>query len=314
MKVKSKLLLLALGAILLIGLALCINITPDNWRYFLSRRIPKIIAIVLTASSIAFSANVFQTITNNRILTPNVLGLDALYLLIQTIIIFVIGRQHAMGLNENLSFIISVTLMVGFSLILFKVLLNEQRSIYFLLLTGLVFGTLFRSVSTFMQVLIDPNEFLKIQSTMFASFNNINTDILTVTGIVTVFVMIYMYRQRKVLDVLSLGRDHAINLGINYDVVLKRLFTLVAVLVSISTALVGPITFLGLLVVNIAREFLGTYKHQYLIVASCLVSIIALVGGQLVVERVLNFNTTLSVIINFIGGIYFIFLLLQKDS
>ena len=108
--------------------------------------------------------------------------------------------------------------------------------------------------------------------------------------------------------------DIAINLGVDYDRVLERMFIMIALLVSISTALIGPITFLGLLVVNIAREFIRSYEHRYLLISSTLISVIALIGGQLLVERVINFNTTLTVIINFIGGLYFIYLLLKENK
>lgn len=124
----------------------------------------------------------------------------------------------------------------------------------------------------------------------------------------------YFFRLYKYLDVLSLGREQAINLGVEYDYVVRRLLVVVAILISVATALVGPITFLGLLVVNVAHEFLKTYRHSYLIIGSIFISVIALVGGQLLVERVFTFSTTLSVIINFIGGIYFIYLLLKENK
>jgi iron complex transport system permease protein len=164
-----------------------------------------------------------------------------------------------------------------------------------------------------MQVLIDPNEFQIVQDRMFASFNNINTDVLLLATVLIILTLLLFLRFFKYLDVLALGRDHAINLGVDFDYVVKRLLVIVAILISISTALVGPITFLGLLVSNLAYEFLKTYRHFYLLLGASLISVVALVGGQLVVERIFTFSTTLSVIINFIGGVYFIYLLLKEN-
>lgn len=144
------------------------------------------------------------------------------------------------------------------------------------------------------------------------SFNNVNTDVLLVSIAAFVIVLVYAWKYIKYLDVLSLGRDHAVNLGVDYDHIVKRLLIVISILVSISTALVGPITFLGLLVVNVAHEFLKTYQHSYLISGSIFMSVIALVGGQLIVERVFTFSTSISIIINFIGGVYFIYLLLKE--
>lgn len=314
MAYRSKLGILAILAIVLILMFLFIDIGP-HWDYALPRRFKKIMAIVLTGAAIAFSTVVFQTITNNRILTPSIIGLDSLYMLLQTSVVYLFGSTTLTMMNKDVHFLVSVGLMVLFAGALYKLLFKrEGQPIYFLLLVGFIFGTLFANLATFMEMLIDPNEFMVVQDRMFASFNNVNTDLLLISMIGVLAISVYFMKYAKFLDVLSLGREHAVNLGISYDHVVKRLLVIVAVLISISTALVGPITFLGLLVVNVVHQFLRTYRHSYLISGSILISIIALVGGQLVVERVFTFSTTLSVIINFIGGVYFIYLLLKENK
>lgn len=311
---KTKTILLGLLSIVFILIFLFTNL-GSNLGYILPKRIIKIVAIVLTGGAIAFSTVIFQTITNNRILTPSILGLDSLYMLIQTVLVFAFGSTTLSLMEKQINFFLSVGLMVLFAGVLYQLLFKgEGRNIYFLLLIGLIFGTFFQSLTSFMQVLMDPNEFLIVQDKMFASFNHVNTDILVLATIILLLTTLYFFRLYKYLDVLSLGREQAINLGVEYDYVVKRLLVVVAILISVATALVGPITFLGLLVVNIAHEFLKTYRHSYLIIGSIFISVIALVGGQLIVERVLTFSTTLSVIINFIGGIYFIYLLLKENK
>ncbi len=311
---RKKIALLSMISVVLILLFIFLGLTSSNMAYFLSRRGPKVAAIVITGGAIAFSSMIFQTVTNNRILTPSILGLDSLYMLIQTCIIFFLGSSSGVVADKNINFAISVLLMLFFSALLYKFLFKkEQNNIMTLLLVGLIFGTLFQSLSSFMQMMIDPNEFLHVQDKMFASFNNVNTNILIISTITVLLVGLYIYKNVNILDVLSLGREESINLGINYDKVIKRMLFAVSVLVAVSTALVGPITFLGLLVVNLARESIGTYKHKYLLIVSTLISIMALVGGQLIVERIFNFATPISVIINFIGGIYFIYLLLKEN-
>ncbi|OMF32208.1 iron ABC transporter permease [Paenibacillus sp. FSL H8-0548] len=311
---KLKLSLLAVLAVALIAVFLFIQLGP-NWDYALPRRLKKVLAIVITGGAIAYSTLIFQTITNNRILTPSIIGLDSLYMLIQTFVIFAFGSMSLPSTNKYLNFYISVGLMIAFVAVLYKLLFKrEGRNLYFLLLIGLVLGTLFGSISTFMQVLIDPNEFLIVQGKMFASFNNVNTDLLVISIIIIGLVALYGQRLGKYLDVMSLGKEHAVNLGVPYDYVVKRLLVIVAILIAISTALVGPITFLGLLVVNVAYQFMRTYRHRYLIPGAILISIISLVGGQLIVERVFTFETTVSVIINFIGGTYFLYLLLREKK
>ncbi|KEJ00458.1 iron ABC transporter permease [Clostridium botulinum A2B7 92] len=315
MKCRRRVVLLGVFSIALIILFIFTGISKGNYDYVLPRRLLKVLAISLTAGAIAFSSMIFQTIANNRILTPSVLGLDSLYMFIQTFVVFILGANNRAVMNSNFNFLISISLMVVFSMILYRFLFKrEDKNIFFLLSTGLIFGTLFQSLAAFMQTIIDPNAFLVIQDKMFASFNKVNTDVLLISIIGILLILAYVYDYVKVLDVMLLGREQAINLGVSYDKVAKKMLIVVSILVSISTALVGPITFLGLLSVNLTYEFINTYKHKYLIVGSVFISIIALVGGQFLVERFLNFGTTLSVIINFIGGSYFMYLLLKESK
>lgn len=311
---KKKTIILTGVALLSILLYVFYQLT-GNIGYILPKRIIKVVAIVLTGGSIAIATTLFMTITNNRILTPNIMGIDSLYLLTQTFIIYIFGSQSLIMMNSNLNYLLSIGVMVLFSLLFYRLLFRgEDNNIYFLLLVGMILGTFFSSFTSFMQVLIDPNEFMVAQDKMFASVNNVNTSLVYLSIVLVSIVLVYFIRFYKYLDVLALGKDHATNLGVPYDYVVKRLLIIVAILISISTALIGPITFLGLLVVNIAHEFMKTYRHSYIIYGSVLLSIIALVGGQFIVERVFVFQTTVSVIINFVGGIYFIYLLLKENK
>ena len=306
-----------MGAILVVFVALFLvyGVDPNNIDYALSKRIPRVLAIALGGGCIAFSTIVFQTITNNQILTPSVLGLDSLYVLVQTVIVYVFGSSSILIANQNINFIINVGIMIVASILLYKVLFERSaNNIFFLLLVGMIFGTLFKSGTSFLQMMIDPNEFLGLQSSITASLNNIKTDILIISGIMIIAVIPFIIDDIKYLDVLSLGREQAINLGVDYDKLVKKMIIVISILISISTALIGPMTFLGLIVANIARQGMKTYKHTYLILGATLISMVTLVGGQFFVQHIFKFDTTLSVMINFIGGIYFIQLLLKESK
>jgi iron complex transport system permease protein len=177
----------------------------------------------------------------------------------------------------------------------------------------MILGALLGSLVTFLQVLIDPVEYLSLQSRLFGNFTNVKADLLYIAIGILIIAFIYGYLIMDKLDVMSLGRENAINLGINYDRMVMNILILSSVLIATSTALVGPITFFGLIVANLSYQYLVTYKHSILILGASLISIIALVGGQFLVEHILELRTTLSVIINFIGGIYFIYLLLKES-
>lgn len=313
MRNLTKLLILSGLAILFSGLYLFHDLN-GSFDYALPRRGIKVLAMAMTGVAIAYSTVIFQTITHNRILTPSIMGFDSLYILLQTVVIFTLGSSHVVIVNKHVNFILSVSAMVVFALLLYQFLFKSgKKPIYFLLLVGIIVGTFFGSISTFLQVLIDPNEFLNVQDKMFASFNNISAELVWWALGIIIIAIIIGWRHIHDLDVLSLGRDTAINLGVNYDQVVRTILIISSVLIAVSTALVGPITFFGLIVANLSYQFFKTYKHSVLIVGASIMSIVALVGGQWVVERIFTFSTTLSVIINFVGGIYFIYLLLKES-
>ncbi|MBS6184076.1 MAG: iron chelate uptake ABC transporter family permease subunit [Clostridium celatum] len=317
MKTKDKrsIIILSVLVLVLVSSFLFIGVNSINFKYALYRRIPKIYAMILTGGAIGFSSLIFQTVTNNRILTPSILGIDSLYVLLQTTVVFLLGSSSAIMSNGNINFIISIIAMLLFSSLMYKFIFKKgSKNIFTLLLVGVVCGTLFESLTTFMQVLIDPVEFQMVQDKMQASFNNINTDLLFISSIVIIVCIGYVYDYLKILDVMALGRDEAINLGVDYDNMVKKILVVVVLLTSVATALVGPITFLGLLVVNIARQLIATYRHSILGIATILISAIALIGGQLLVEQLMDFGVSVSVIINFIGGIYFIYLVMKERN
>lgn len=313
MRNRTKLFIMAGISLIFIAFYLFYDLN-DSYSYALPRRAIKVMAMLITGAAIAYATVVFQTITHNRILTPSIMGLDSLYQLLQTVLIFMLGSTHIALINKQVNFFLSTAIMVLFALLLYHFLFRKgNQPIYFLLLIGIVIGTFFSSISTFMQVLIDPNEFLRIQDRMFASFNNVGTDLVWIAFILTIIVLIWSWRSHHYLDVVSLGRDTALNLGVPYDSLVRKMLIVSSILIAISTALVGPITFFGLIVANLSYQYMKSYKHNVLVVSAMLMSFVALVGGQFIVERVFQFSTTLSVIINLIGGIYFIYLLLKES-
>ena len=312
-KNSTKLIILSVIALIFILLFAFYNI-QGGFGYAFPRRLIRIGAMVITGIAISYATIMFQTITHNRILTPSIMGVDSMYEVVQTIIFFVLGSASIFVVNQFLNFGMAIIAMVIFALILYRFLFRaDKHPIYLLLLAGMIIGVLLGSFVSFLQVIIDPVEYLSLQNVLFASFTNVKSELLYISMVILGAAFIYGARILKDLDVMSLGRETAINLGVDYDKILLRVLILASVLIATSTALVGPITFLGLIVSNLAYQYIVTYKHSLLITAASLISIIALVGGQFLVLHIFNLNTTISVIINFIGGIYFIYLLLKES-
>lgn len=307
----GRLVLLGLVAIGLIVLFMTVG-ANGNWDFILPFRGRKILAMVLVGYAIAASTVMFQTITNNHILTPSIMGFDALYILIQTVVVFTLGAARLSQMDPRAQFVLQVVTMTVFSGTLYWWLfIRVERSIHLLVLVGIIFGVLFGSFTNLLQRMIDPTEFAVLQDASFASFNAVNRTLLGISTIIIVGLSLIIWRLIPVLDALVLGREVSISIGVEYRRMIMVVLGLVTVLVSVSTALVGPITFFGLLVAHLAYLTVGSASHRYSIPAAGLFAVIFLVGGQMVLERVFSFNSSLSIMIDFLGGLLFIILVLR---
>lgn len=283
--------------------------------YAMKIRTPKLIVMILTAFAIGGASIVFQSVINNRIVTPCLLGMNSLYTLIHTAVVFFAGSSSILAANANLSFAADLIIMgVTATLIYSYFFKKTKHNVLYVLLIGTVLTSLFSSIQTTLTRVMDPNEYDNLLNTLVASFSNINTEIIIFSVIVLGVVIAFLGKDLSVLNVLTLGKNQAINLGVNYDRSVRRLLLGVTLFIAVATTMVGPISFLGLILANLSRQLLKTYKHSFLMLGSALFGIIVLVGGQLIVEQVFTYSVPISVFITVGGGIYFLYLLLTRRS
>lgn len=305
--------LAALGTLAIIAVVLYMTLgVRGNWAFVLPFRGRKVLAIIIVACAIAMSTVLFQTITNNRILTPSIMGFDSLYLLIQTLSVFLFGAINFSLINPHIRFGFEVIIMVIFAGGLFYWLfVQSNKSLHLLVLVGIVFGIMFRSFNNMLQRMLDPAEFAVLQDATFANFSAIDQTLLGIAFAIVAAAGVLVWRKHAQFDALSLGRDTSISLGVDYRKTVMLVLAVVTVLVSVATALAGPVTFFGLLVANLAYALVNSPWHRYVLPAAAILAVVALVGGQVLLERVFMFDTSLSVIIEFVGGLVFIWLLMR---
>lgn len=309
---KTRLTFLSLLALLCIAIYLFHDIR-GSWEFALTLRIEKLLGLAVVAVSISVSTLLFHTITGNRILTPSIMGFDALYILILSGIIFLFGANSYLGLSNHVLFLMNAGLLILASFLIFSTLLTSYRAdIMRMVLTGIIVGVCFRALSSLVQRMIDPSEFAIIADSSFASFASIDADLLLLALPICVFGVASAWMLRHKLDILALGPSLAINLGEDPRKGSLIALAIISLLVSTATALVGPVAFLGLLVVNLAYFLTPSPFHSIQMLSSSLISIIALVGGQVVMERIFHFTTPLSIIIDVLGGVVFLILVLKR--
>lgn len=313
---RKKLLILAAVAVVAILAYFFVGVNFSNPRLFnfaMKIRTPKVLAMIIAAVAVGGSSIVFQSIVNNTIVTPCLLGMNSLYTLIHTATVFVAGSASFLATNANLSFGVDLVLMAVVATTLYSYLFKKTgHNVLYVLLIGTVLTSFFGSIQSTMIRVMDPNEYDALLASLVASFSNVNGEIILFSVVVLAAVAFFLRKDLALLDVLTLGKHQATNLGIDYDASVRRLLVGVSLCIATATAMVGPISFLGLIVANLARQMMKTFRHSHLILASALLGVIVLVGGQVVVEQVFSYAVPISVFITFGGGLYFLYLLMKK--
>ena len=313
---RRKLLILTAIVLLCAAGYMLVNVNFSNPKllaYAMKIRTPKLIVMLITAFAIGGASIVFQSIINNTIVTPCLLGMNSLYTLIHTAVVFFLGSASVVASNANLSFAVDVVLMgIAATVIYSWIFKKTKHNVLYVLLVGTVLTSFFGSIQTTLTRVMDPNEYDTLLTDLVASFSNVNSAILVLSVAVLALVAFAFRKELALLDVLTLGKDQAINLGVDYDRCIRRLLLGVTLYIATATAMVGPLAFLGLIIANLSRQFLRTYRHSQLITGSVLFGMAVLIGGQLLVERVFVYSVPVSVFITVGGGVYFLYLLLTQ--
>ena len=315
-KTRAGLLLMAVLALGAAALYMLVNVDFENeklFAYAMRIRAPKLFAMMITAFAIGGASLVFQSVINNTIVTPCLLGMNSLYMLIHTAVIFAAGSGSILAVNAKAAFGVDLLIMGTATTVIYSTLFRKTgHNVLYVLLIGTVLNSFFGSVQSALTRIMDPNEYDSLLADLVASFANVNSEIMLIAALVLALVVFALRKELALLDVITLGKDQAVNLGIDYDRCIRRLLLGVALFIAVATAMVGPVSFLGLILANLSRQLLKTYRHSQLILGSVFFGIIILVGGQLIVEQVFTYTVPVSVFITFFGGIYFLYLLLAE--
>lgn len=313
-----RLIFLAVAVLITVAFYLLLNSHPEKpklFAYILSLRLPALLCMIIACISIGVATLIFQSIVNNRIVTPALLGMNSIYSFLHTAAVFVLGTGSTLFLNANLAFAVDlVTMGVVATLVYWYLFKKTGHNILYIMLIGTVLSSLFGSVQSAMIRVMDPNEYDALLGSLVADFNNVNGEIIIFAAGMLCAIAILLRNELKLLDVITMGRHQAINLGVDYDNVIRKLLFGVVLCMAVATATIGPVSFLGLIVANMSRQILRTYKHSHLIIGASLMGMLALIGGQMVSQHIFHFTVPVSTFVTIVGGIYFLYLLLFKKG
>ena len=286
--------------------------SPGFWR-IAQVRAASVAVILVVAWCQALATVAFQTITNNRIITPSIMGFESLYRLLQTSIVFFFGITGLTSMDSTGQYLMQVGLMVALAALLYGWMLrNERANIHQTLLLGIVIGTGLGALSTYMQNLLNPSAFDVLSARLIGNISNADVSQLRVAIPLALVAGGLLLAMSRTLDVLGLGRDTAIGLGVDHRRNSLVILMLTAVLMAVSTSLVGPMSFLGFLVAMTAYQLSDTHEHRFVLPMAWLVGVVILGGAYFTLRHIFYATGSVGIIIEAVGGTFFLIHLLRK--
>ncbi|MDI6022152.1 iron chelate uptake ABC transporter family permease subunit [Leucobacter sp. UT-8R-CII-1-4] len=311
-----------LGGLIVAALALTVllltwgNSYPllsEKWWRISGMRVDSLVVIALVTFCHSFGTVAFQTVTNNRIITPSIMGFESLYVLIQTSIVYFFGTTGLVELSGLTQFLMQTSMMVLFAVLLYSWLFSGKLgNLHIMLLVGIILGTGLGALSAFMQRMLNPNEFDVLLARLFGNIGNANTSYLPIVIPICAATGIAIWLLARRLNVLSLGAEISTNLGMNHRRQVMLMLTLVTILMAMSTSLVGPMTFLGFLVATLAYSLTDTYDHRLIFPIAWLLGYVILGGAYFLLRHVLPMVDAVTIIVELIGGLAFLIVILKR--
>ncbi|OQQ36138.1 iron chelate uptake ABC transporter family permease subunit [Prescottella equi] len=286
--------------------------SPGFWRVA-ELRATSLVVIAIVVICQAMATVAFQSATNNRIITPSIMGFEALYVAVQTASVFFLGAAGVVALQGVPQFALQLTIMVVFAMLLYGWLLSgKYGNMQVMLLVGIILGGGLGSVSAFMQRLLTPSEFDVLTAKLFGSISNAEVAYLPLAVPLCLAAAGALWWRARRLNLVAMGRDVTTNLGLDHRREVMIVLFLVSVLMAVSTALIGPMTFLGFLVATLAYQFAGTHDHRYIFPVAVLTGFVILTGAYFVLKNIFYAQGAVSIIIEAVGGATFLIVILRK--
>lgn len=287
-------------------------INKDVTMKLIDGRFKIVIVVIVSVAFTAIGSLKFQTVTESNILTPSVMGFDVTYIASQSAIVMFFGTTSLLITNSYINFIVNTIIMTLVSLWIFKVTTFKRKTnIGMMLIVGLIITTLMSNVSTFLRVMMSPENFDAVTAVVNANIKMVNMEIFIFVAPILIAIFIYFMANNKKYDVVALGKENATSLGIDHQKVVTKTLILVSIGTAAATALIGPMVFLGLIAVNMAKQIFKTNKHKHIMISSSMIGISFVLIAQFLADE-FKVLPTFTTVVSLVGGIYLIYMISKE--
>jgi len=272
-------------------------------------RFPRLVMAIVAGSSLAIAGMLMQTLFNNPLAGPYVLGINS-------------GASLAVALGtlSGISFFSSNfgliglaligALVFGFIVLGFSLFVRNSLS---LLLVGIMIGSFTSAITSLLQTISSADSLKVFTIWGMGSLQQVE---LSQLGIITLFFIIGLFLSFfliKPLNALVLGENASLLLGIPVKNLRVIIIIITALLAGLVTAFCGPIAFVGLAIPNLCKMLFKTQQHLVLLLGNILLGALFLISCDILVQGLEPFILVpINVITSIVGAPFVIFIILKR--
>jgi iron complex transport system permease protein len=274
----------------------------------LGLRLPRVLVAVLAGGALAVAGVAFQGLTRNPLAEPSVLGVTsgaAFGVVLAQILGLGAGVADALGVA---AFAFGGALLAAVSVYLIAAS-PGGLAIQTLLLAGVIVGIFFSSAITVVISIVDFNRLSGVIHWLLGNLTPVPAGSLAVFAVLAATGFVLILKSARQLNVLALGEEAALQLGVDAERLKRRVFLAAALLTGTVVAFTGPIGFVGLIVPHVLRGLVG--QDNRLLVPTALVGggAFLLVADTLARNIVAPAELSVGVITAFCGAPFFVWVL-----
>ena len=272
-------------------------------------RLPRLIMAIIAGSGLSIAGLLMQTMFNNPLAGPYILGINSGSSLFVAICILS-GFPFFLSDIGIISSALLGALIFGLIILTFSFFIKSHIS---LLLIGIMLGSFTNAIETIFQSYSNPDQLKNYTLWGMGSLQNVESSQLIIIIFFYLFAVIACLLVVKSLNTLVIGEDQALMLGISIRFVRIILIGITAVLSGLITAFCGPIAFVGLAVPNIVKLLFKTQSHFILLLGCFLIGSIFLITCDSVVQLFeATIHIPLNAVTSIIGAPFVIVIVLKR--
>ncbi|MDE1250965.1 iron chelate uptake ABC transporter permease subunit VctD [Vibrio aestuarianus] len=274
------------------------------WQLLFTSRLPRLLAVVLAGAGLSIAGLIMQQISQNRFAAPSTSGTIECAMLGYVLSLVFFGH------GDNLWLIFSVA--IAGTLVFVQLIQRIQfKNAIFVPLIGIIFGNVIDSVASFIAYKYDAVQ--NLSGWAVANFANLlkgDFELLYIALPIALFSYLYAAR----ISAVGMGKDFAMNLGLNYQQVLVIGVCLVSVMSATVVMIIGQLPFLGLIVPNLVSHYYGDNLRKNIPCTAMFGALLVLLCDLASRLIIFPYEVPISMIISILGGGAFVLLILRGRS